>query len=539
MSDELSCEGYNNPCSSYFGQGMAMSFDYLPSEVADEIAVNHPLYKKFEHCWQVMRDSVEGQDAVRENAIKMDYLQIPPGISQTGNSKNPYSCAYDKTAQYHYINKAHYIEVVPRILDEIEGRIFSKTYKLAHPSRLDIDKLDSDGLTFDQYTRWCVREVFAVSRFGVLVDWDNEDQKPILKRYVAESIVNWKLDRKGNLRLVVLEDEIEDDGQIFSHNTIKRRISFTTETDTDGNRSVVQRTWIESDKDAKGNISFEESEDPITLERSGRVVEKIPFIFFGGVKPTAPMLKPLAATALAYFDAYASYRNALWWSSNEQPYFTFDTDENAGFIGYNGQELEGDIEVLYGYASPLLLRGGELKFAGVKGTGLEHMYRNLKDLKSVMTGMGARSFNAQTASNIKVQTERMQQRAEGSVIGSISQAISIGIKEALDLAAEWGQYVGKISFELNKDYTDDFEFKNIPELIDARDAKIVSDIRVFTFLQNNTDLIPDGLTYEEHISEFEHSIQTDRFSSFDGFGDREDDFEDEENIEKIDELEDF
>lgn len=538
MSDIIS---YNNPCGHYFGSHTAQNFDLLPESARDEVKANHPLYTKFERCWQVMRDSVEGQDAIRENAKYMDYLQVPPGIASGAGKKNKnlYNCDYDKTAEWHYINKAHYIEVVPRILDEVEGRIFSKPYKLDAPSKMNIDRLDSDGLTFDQYVRWCVREVFSVSRFGVLVDWNDEEQRPILRRYVAESIVNWKLDKTGNLKLVVLEDEVEEEGQVFSHNTIKRRISFTIEKDSEGNNSVVQRTWIQDGENADGTIDFIESNDPITLQRNTKAIQEIPFIFFGGVKPMAPMLKPLAATALAFFDANASYRNALWWSSNEQPYFTFK--DGGGFIGADGKEPTGDIEILYGYASPIMLKDGELKFAGVKGTGLEHMYRNLKDLKSVMTGMGARSFNAQTASNIKVQTERMQQRAEGSVIGSISQAISIGVKEALDLASEWAGYIGKISFELNKDYTDDFEFKNMPELIDARDAKILSDLRVHEFLRNNTDLIPDNLSYEEHLQELDGDINTDRFSGFDGF--REDyeveeerlDFEDEDDDIDFDE----
>lgn len=515
---------YDNPCGRYFGNHKALDFGLLSTESVDEVKVNHPQYYKFQRCWKIMRDSVEGQDAIRANAKSMDYLQVPPGIAAgSGGRKGEYNCKYDQTAEWHYINKAHYIEVVPRILDEVSGRIFSKPYKISYPDDMDIDSLDSNGLKFDQYVRWCVREVFAVSRFGVLVDWDDKNQKPIIRRYVAESIVNWKLDERGILKLVVLEDEIEDEGQIFSHNTIKRRIAFSVEIDRDGNKSVVQRTFTQDGESLDGIVNFIESEVPVTLQRNAKAVQEIPFIFFGGVEPTAPMLKPLAATALAYFDANASYRNALWWSSNEQPYFTFK--DGGGFIGVDGKEPDGDIEILYGYANPILLKDGELKFAGVKGTGLEHMYRNLKDLKSVMTGMGARSFNAQTASNIKVQTERMQQRAEGSVIGSISQAISIGVKEALDLAAEWGGYIGKITFELNKDYTDDFEFKNIPELVIARDAGIASPIRVHEFLRNNTDIIPDDLSYQEHRREFDQAFELDRPSPLDGFGNEDDDQE--------------
>jgi len=499
---DISGYSFGGPCEHYFASYPATSVGYLLAG-ADEVGTNHPLYNKFEKCWKVMRDSIEGQDAIRDNAVYMNYVQIPAGISD--DNKSLYSCKYDSTAAYHYINKAHYIEIVPRILDEVEGRIFSKPYKIDSPDELDINSLDSDGLTFDQYVRWCVREVFALSRFGVLVDWDSETETPILKRYVAESIVNWDNDHRGKLNLVVLEDEVKEDGQIFSHNKIKRRISFTIEESLDG-PIVVQRTWYQDNE--SGPNSFYEAAEPITLERNGRAVSKIPFIFFGGVRPTAPMLKPLAATALDYYDAHASYRHALWWSSNEQPYFNFK--EDGGFITADGKEPEGDIEILYGSSTPLLLRDGDLKFAGVKGTGLEHMYRRLKDIKAEMAGMGARSFNSQTASNVKVQTERMQQRAESSVIGSIAYSISIGIKEALDLAAEWALIPERVSFELNQDYTDDFDIKFIPELIEARDATILTNRRIFEFLKNNTDLIPNDMGYEEFQQERKETI-----SSFD------------------------
>lgn len=502
--DYLYDTSYSSGCAGYFASYVAPTeIGYL--EQADGIEANNPHYYKFQRCWRVMRDSVEGQDAIREHAEVMDYLQIPAGVACEGE-ENGYRTNYVKkgTARFHYINKAHYIEIVPRILDEVEGRIFSKPYKYEGPDDLTpiLDSLDSEGLTFQQYIRWCVREVFSVSRFGVLVDWDGERQRPIFKRYIAESIVNWKINKRGELRLVVLEDEVDEEDQLFSHNKVKRRISFTVEKDSEGQDFVVQRTWLDLSKGTDSAPEFIESDAPIALTRNGFSIAKIPFIFFGGIKPTAPMLKPLAASALDYFDAHASYRNALWWACNEQPYFKFETgaDKDPGFVGVNMEAEEGEIEILYGSSTPIILKDGDLKFAGVRGVGLDHMYRRLKDIKAEMTGMGARSFNAQTASNIKVQTERMQQRAEGSVIGAISSSISLGIKHALEIAMEWSSIEGSVLFELNTDYTDDFDIKLIGQIIDAMDANIMAPIEVFEFLRDNSEIHPSTRSYEEHLN---------------------------------------
>ena len=485
----------------YFSDYSSITADYYDGDT-DEVGANHPLYNKFSRCWKIMRDSVEGQDAVRSNALNMRYIQVPPGLKSEGI----YSCDYNETAEYHYINRAHYIEIVSRILDEVEGRIFSKPLKVTTPSKINLNSLDSEGLDFEQYVRWCVREVFAVSRFGVLVDWDEEIDSPILKRYVAESIVNWKQNKRGELKLLVLEDQVEDEDQLFSHNMTTRRISFEVKNTLDG-PVVIQRTWLQEDRiiDDRSRKVFYESEAPVSLEKKGLALKKIPFIFFGGVRPTPPMLKPLSAAALDYYDAHAQMRNALWWAATEQPYFNFKKE--GGFLTANGELLNsehtngGVHRIVFGSATPILLREGELKYAHVSGIGLEHLRRRLTDIKAEMTGMGARSFNAQTASNIKVQTERMQNRAEGSVIGSNAAAISQGIKHALEIVASWMDVKGPIRFELNKDYTEDFDLKYIGSLIELCDKDKWSEKRFFEFLRDNTNLIPSDMTFEEHEEE--------------------------------------
>ena len=352
---------YRNGCEGYFS-----SHD-IPTEIgllqqSDGIDANHPQYTEFERCWQVMRHSTIGESAIRENALLMDYIELPPSASEENGCQS--YCSGSNLARHHYINKAHYIEVVPRILDEVEGRIFSKPYKYSGPTRLNsiLDFLDSEGLNFEQYIRWCVREVFAVSRFGVLVDWDEPTNTPIFKRYVAESIVNWDTTSRGELAFVVLEDEVRNAGQVFSHNKTKRRISFTVEQDELGQDFVVQRTWLDISGDNTTDVSFVESEEPIALSRNGFAVTQIPFIFFGGVKPTNPMLKPLASSALDYFDAHASYRHALWVAANEQPYITFDGGEGRefGFIGIDGQPINGEVNVAFGSPNPIVMMNGKI-----------------------------------------------------------------------------------------------------------------------------------------------------------------------------------
>lgn len=493
-------KNYFSACS-YFGPNNSYSPTFLAQDQVDSVEANHPDYDKFSRSWKIMRHCIAGQDEVRKHAEEMEYLQIP-SAAQTEEELTTHRATYERSSKHHYIYKAHYIEVVGRMIDEIEGRIFSKKYKYTVPSQLEKikDGLDSEGLSFDQYARWCVKEVFSTKRFGVLVDWDENEGHSVFKRYTAENIVNWKINKHGIPTLVVLEDFIDEPDQIFSHNKITRRIAFVLEKDSSGDAYVVQRTFT---KTKDNNKKFEESEPPKVLTRRGMSLTKIPFIFFGGIKPTAPMLKPLAAASLDFFDAHASYRNALWWATTEQPYISFEQgeDKEFGFLGQNGIEKDGTepkgMEIIWGSATPICLINGQIKFAHVSGIGLTAARQRLIDAKAEMTGLGARSFNAQTASNIKVQTERMQQRAEGSVIGSNAYAISMGIKHALEIAAEWNDIKGDISFELNQDYTDDFELPFLKEIGDAVEKLMLPYELIYNYLRQNSDIIPDNVSNQD------------------------------------------
>ena len=510
----LQCLTYESACNYYFNGGTPLPADKLNISEKDDVSVNHPLYNKMIRSWKVMRHAAEGQDAVREHALKMDYIQIPPGIADIPGSKRSQllNSTHHKTAQYHYINKAHYIPIVSRIIEEIVGKIFSKHYKIEIPKKLSdiIDELDSEGLSFEEYVRWVVREVFTVTRFGTLADWDEKTKKPVIKRYTTESIVNWNTDERGELILLVLQDMVRDKSQIFSHNSKTRRITFTLEEDARGKKRVVQRTWVKNANTDK----FEEIEEPVVLSRRGRQLTKIPFIFFGGIKPESPILRPLADTALEFFDAHAQYRNTCWWAATAQPVITF---KNGGGF-YEADKSRGEdndksapddeLNIILGSSTPIILEDGEFKFVETSGQSISAQRQRLTDIRAEMTGMGARSFNAQTASNIKVQTERMQNRSEGSIIQSISKFISRGIANTLQVVAAWADIKGEIEFELNKDYVEDFEVKYLPELMDAVDKNYLSRKGFFEYLQKNSELIGDNVKYEAYIAEIERNIMS-------------------------------
>jgi hypothetical protein len=520
----LNSTSFSHGCDEYFCGSRATLVSASMLSSPDKVAVNHPLYDKYTRCWRIMRDSVDGQEAIRANAVEMDYIHLPPGlIEENYKSQRQGRNKLNRGALHHYINKATYIEIVSRILDEAEGRIFSKDYKLDVPEEFKayIDNLDSEGLSFDQFVHWCVREVFTVNRFGTLVDWNEKLDIPSLKRYITESIVNWKINSNGEITLVVLEDLIEEEGQVFSHNFLKRRVAFFLEEDSSGRNYVVQRTFVKN----KNSEKYEETEAPKILERYGTAISKIPFIFFGGIKPKDPMLKPLAATALDYFDAHAQYRNALWWTAVAQPYISFG-EKGEFMLGPEQDEDENsEIEFIWGSMTPIIGREMTVAFAQTPYGSLENLRTRLKDIKSVMTGMGARSFNAQTASNIKAQTEKMQNRAESSVIGALSTSTSIGILSALRLAASWAQVSGVLTFELNKDFSDDFDIDHVKELIEL-DVIDVDDAR--DHVRRETSIIGKGVTNED----IEKRIRKRKLEQFDSFEDNnlfgEDDDENQE-----------
>lgn len=176
----------------------------------------HSEYKAHIGEWLMMREAVQGEDAVKANAAN---LPKPPGMveAERDDPQNSYLYAnYTARAQY-----PHWVKDGLRVMVGLVSRL---TPEINIPAQLKSmeEEATADGFGLRQLFLRVCREVLLYGRQGLLVDLD-EDGKPFIATYDPTLIINWKSSNqrgREDLSLVVVKESMAKDGRDrFSHET--------------------------------------------------------------------------------------------------------------------------------------------------------------------------------------------------------------------------------------------------------------------------------------------------------------------------------
>lgn len=183
--------------------------DYVLPEVTDAMVQ-----------WQVIRDCLDGQQAVKKRGTV--YVPMPnPGDTSTENRLR-----YDA-----YLTRGVFMNFTQRTLSGMVGAVFGKDAVATLPDQLFTmyENVDGSAVTLDQQAKQVLSDVISVGRCGLLTDYPQRDRptsraevqsgkvRPTLQFYFAENIINWRytvIDSLRVLSLVVLRETYvsEDDG---------------------------------------------------------------------------------------------------------------------------------------------------------------------------------------------------------------------------------------------------------------------------------------------------------------------------------------
>lgn len=174
-------------------------------------STQHPSYMKTISNWKKIRDCIEGESTIKSQ--KEVYLPRPAGMS------GDYANAYDA-----YIERAHFPQICAYALQGALGVVVTKLPEFNVPKELEYILTDAtkDGITIQQLFLDTIIEVLTTGRCPLVVDIVPETNQFKFVRYNAENFINWKSSVVGaekNLVLGVLEEELPDTADIFSHDT--------------------------------------------------------------------------------------------------------------------------------------------------------------------------------------------------------------------------------------------------------------------------------------------------------------------------------
>ncbi|MBW1784759.1 MAG: DUF4055 domain-containing protein [Deltaproteobacteria bacterium] len=405
------------------------------------VDTKHQDYAKKAKAWQVMRDTIAGQDEVMERGT--DYLPMLGG--------------QEKESYLKYLKRANYYNATGRTIDGLRGMVFRKDPIIEVPEALEklLENVDGNGTPVATFMENLVGEILSLNRVGVLVDFpetpsvrltqaqaEAAGRQPFLAMYRAEGIVNWRTKAVGNrnvLSMVVLEE-------IRSTPSSKDKFANVSSTqyrelfiNDEGN--YEQNVWI---MNKKGTYEVTEK---IIPKMNGKALLEIPFIFFGadstGMRIDPPLLKDLADVNLGHFRNSADHEHGLHFAGIPTPVL----------IGYRPNE--GDEPIQLGGDTLLIIAdaGGDAKYLEFTGQGLDTIKTEMSAKEERMAALGARMLSSEKAGVESGDALTIKRTGETSMLAAVSNNTSLSMETVLKIFAMWAGYPSEdIGVKLNTDF---------------------------------------------------------------------------------------
>ena len=452
----------------------------------------HSQYDENSPKWKRLRDVLAGEDAVKK--AMTDYVPMLSG--------------QDPLEYQAYLGRGLFYAATSRTLDGLSGMISRKDPTVKKPGNvlddflLDVDML---GNPLADYAKTALDEVISVGRGGTLVDWNDEENRPVWSWYDAETILNWRMIRiagKMRLGLVVLAEQIEQE----------KAISTTDGTTDDFTTTVVSQirvlrlvpageayqyqveVWQQVKKGA------EKAEwvlsDQMTPVRRGLALADIPFTLHGPSMSSSDVerspLEDIATANLNHFALDVDYKHGLFFTSHPTPIV-------AG--------IDKDTELKVGSTTAWVSDNVNFKasYMEASGSGLGQYVTAFDRIERIMAILGARMLEQQKAGVETAQAMQLRQGGEGSVLAAIAHSLSQSLTHALKWAV-WWQGTDEtpetiddetVSIQLNTEFEPwTMDSASMQAMVAAWQGRAISRDTLFWNLQRG-GIIPPGRTLEE------------------------------------------
>ncbi len=447
------------------------------------VDTQHPDYQAMADKWYRMRTLVSGQDAIHAAGEKF----LPRLKDQDQNDYNSYK------------SRANLFNAVWKTVQAMTGMLFRRPPVVDVPESIKplLDDVTMSGISFTTFAQQIAMESLTVGRVGILIDYPTQSTegmtaaeaaklnlRPVMQRYAAEAIINWKtawISNKTVLTLVVLTEDSALEGGEFEHKTEKRYrvLDFFR-----GEYRV--RIFRINDKQEDEQIGG----DLFPLMR-GKRMPYIPF-FFLGVDDTTPEvdeppLIDLGDLNISHYRMSADHKHGLHF-----------TGMPTGVI--TGYRPKNENEKLYiGAESFLVLPDPEAKayFLEYTGQGLSAIVEELERTEQQMAILGARLLTAEKKATETAQTAQIHRAGESSILSSVASTISRALTQALTLFSRWAGSETECKVELNQEFLPPgITPQELTALVSAWQTGAISMQVLFDSLQK-AELIASDLTLEE------------------------------------------
>lgn len=463
---------------------------------------HHPDYDKMAPKWKRMRDTSDGQDAIHAGGAK--YLPMLPGETEAAHRAR--------------IARTPFFEATWRTIEGLRGMLMRKEPDIvisaaSAPLLADVTK---SGIDLNAFTLTVAEEALTVGRVGVMVDYPSvqprqdgrmrttaealaENLRPHLAMYTTESIINWRVEWRGN-RAMLVRVVLEESAEIPNP---KDRFSFVCEIRWRVLELNEAGIYVQSVYRHGANKADELLPGyPITPTVNGAPLRVIPFKFIGTDDTTpsidTPPLLGLANLNISHYQTTADIELGAHRTALPTPYVTGNITQQTDRSG-NPVPM-----VLHmGGESAWLLPGqnvtvGMLEF---NGTGLGSLEKRLEVKERQMAILGARMLEQQKAGVEAAETAGIHRAGENSTLATIGATISKGMEQALVWFDQWAGGDGVVEFKMNDEFFPaNLTAQDVLALLAQWQAGGMSAQEHFDKLQKG-GWIRDGKEFEDHETE--------------------------------------
>jgi hypothetical protein len=411
------------------------------------VKTQHPEYTAMLNRWTRCRDTADGQDAV--HAAGSTYLPVLK--DQTTEEYNSYKM------------RATFYNATWRTIAGLQGMLFRKPATIDVPDTITplLKDVTMTGESLYLFAMETVEECLTVGRIGVFVDYPvidllsmtaadamAQNLRPMLKSYVAESIINWKTGLVNNaitLTMVVLIEakDVKVD-EFLSEIKIQYRVLDLAVVEGDATNTLQYRVRV-IEHDDKTNMDILISQVyPII---NGKPLNFIPFYFISAdsIDPEvdAPPLIDLVDINLSHYRTNADYEHGCHFTGLPTPIISGYTPTNEGESFYIGSTKA------WVFPRP----EAKATFLEFTGTGLKALQENLDRKEMQMAILGARMLEGQQNRGQSENTTTLNLGGEQSMLSAMSEAVSMGLERALQTFSLFANATSTpIKYRLNKDF---------------------------------------------------------------------------------------
>lgn len=408
------------------------------------VSTEHPLHAKMRPQWQLIRDCVEGDDAIKRGGEK--YL---PKLCRP--SKKEEDAIYSS-----YQARAFWVNFTGQALENIHGMIMRRHPTIDAPDLFKksgiLSNIDGRGTSLYQFASDVMYDTIQTCFGGVLADIpsapegmsvaeaESEGIRPYLRYYKAEDYINWREgDRmNGELRLVVLRESYDTGDDVFVHQESERyRILMLDE------EGYYLQKVITPRKDKRGREAWDEQ--IIDVRVNGERLRYIPFMPLPYDIPEKTMLYDMAKINIGHFQKTADYENAVHKTTLPTGYIT----------GHNAVDEEGvQEEIVLGDDTFLTIsepeaRVGTLVFAG---EGLLHSETAIKRAEEQMAVIGTRIIAPEKNVAETAESGMVHMYGENGKMATFARNMGERLSVALTWMMNWCGYEGRARVDFDVDY---------------------------------------------------------------------------------------